>query len=145
MSQAQILGFGLGIEYNPDEPMDQSIDAIGKSFDGIPERLRGMSGSIKTANSNLSVMSTNLVMIGSDLHEINASLAKYPDLFNKYLESAVTARQRLQALQVELHNDVQYIKTGLIVFLIWLGFAQLAPLYLGIELVFKPSSRKAHD
>jgi hypothetical protein len=145
LSQAQILGFGLGIEYNPDEPMGQSIDAIGKSFDGIPARLRGMTGSISTANVNLSTMSTNLVAIGVDLREINTSLAKYPDLFGKYLESAASARQRLQALQVELRNDLQLVKTGLIVFLVWLGLAQLAPLYIGFELLFKPGSRKANE
>lgn len=145
LSQAQILGFGLGIEYNPDETMGQSIDAIGKSFDGIPARLRGMSGSITTANVNLSTMSTNLVAIGGNLREINTSLAKYPDLFGKYLESAASARQRLQTLQLELHNDLQIIKTGLTVFLIWLGLAQLAPLYIGFELLFKSESRKANE
>ena len=125
--------------------MGQSIDAIGKSFDGIPARLRGMTGSISAANVNLSTMSTNLVAIGVDLREINTSLAKYPDLFGKYLESAASARQRLQALQAELHNDLQIVKTGLIVFLVWLGLAQLAPLYIGLELLFKPRARKANE
>jgi hypothetical protein len=142
LSQAQILGFGLGIEYNPDEPMGDSIDAIGKSFDGIPARLRGMSGSIDTANRNLSAMSANLVAIGGNLQEINTSLAKYPDLFGKYLESASAAKQRLLVAQAELHNDLQYVKTGLIVFAVWLGLAQIAPLYLGLELLFRPTSRK---
>jgi hypothetical protein len=145
LSQTQILGFSLGIDYNPAEPMDKSVDAIGKSFNGIPARLRGMSGSINAANLNLSAMSTNLSTIGADLHEINTSLARYPDLFGKYLDSAYAARQRLQALQTELHNDLQIMKTGLLVFLIWLGLVQLAPLYIGIELLFRPGSRKANE
>ena len=141
LSQAQILGFGLGIDYNPSEPLDQSVDAISKSFDGIPAKLRGMSANIDTANRNLSAMSTNLTSIGVNLHAINTSLAQYPDLFAKYLDSAAAAKQRLQATQIELRSNLQIIKTGLLVFFIWLGLAQLAPLYLGFELLTRPRQK----
>jgi septal ring factor EnvC (AmiA/AmiB activator) len=138
LSKAQILGFNLGINYNPAVPLDKSITDIGKSFNGIPAKLRSLSSQIDTANSNLDAMATNLTLIGSNLHDINASLTQYQDLFTKYRANASTAKQRLQNLQTQLHDDLQAIKTGLLVFFVWLGLTQLAPLYIGFDLLTRP-------
>ena len=39
LSKVDILGYKLGIDYNPDVPLAQSITAIGNSLNGIPNKL----------------------------------------------------------------------------------------------------------
>ncbi|MCL4507733.1 MAG: hypothetical protein M1434_06830 [Chloroflexi bacterium] len=135
LSQVNILGYKLGIDYNPATPLDQSIMAVGNSFNGVPDKLRAMSGSINATTQGLDTTAANLDIIASNLHDINASFSSFSRLFGTYLQSTSAIKQRLQVTQIELRNDLQLIKMGLLIFVVWLGLTQLAPLYIGISLL----------
>jgi methyl-accepting chemotaxis protein len=135
LSKVDILGYKLGIDYNPDVPLAQSITAIGNSLNGIPDKLRSMSSSMNATNQALDTTAINLNTIGSNLHDINASFSKFSGLFGTYLQNTTAIKQRLLATQNELRNDLQFIKTGLFIFIAWLALTQLAPLYVGVSLL----------
>ena len=135
LSNVNILGYGLGIDYNPAVPLDQSITAIGNSLNGIPDKLRSISTSIIATDQALDTTVTNLNTIGSNLHDINASFSQFSGLFGKYLQNTTAIKQRLLVTQNELHNDLQFIKMILLILVAWLGLTQLAPLYVGFSLL----------
>jgi prefoldin subunit 5 len=136
LSKAQVLGIGLGINYNPDAPLAASITAVGNSFNGLPAKLRNMDGPITAVDRSMGTMATNLTEIAANLHDINASFTQLTDLFTSYHDSMRVAQQRLKATKTELHDDLQIIKMGALVFCIWLCLTQLAPLCVGIQMLF---------
>ena len=142
LSTVNILGFKLGIDYNPAVPMDQSITMIGNSLNGIPEKLRGMSTSIIATDQALDTTVTNLNTIGSNLQYINASFSQFSGMFGTYLQNTTEIKQRLLVTQNLLHNDLQSIKIGLLIVLAWLGLTQLAPLYVGVSLLTGRAARQ---
>lgn len=135
LNNVNILGIRLGIDYNPAVPLDQSITAIGNSFNGIPEKLRGMATNLNATDRSLETTTVNMVTIGSNLHDINASFSTFSGQFRQYLQSTTVMKQQLLATRNGLRNDLQLIKTVLLVLLFWLGLAQLAPLVVGIGLL----------
>ena len=143
LNKVNILGYKLGIDYNPATPLDQSITSIGDSFNGIPVKLRGMSSSMKDTTQGLDIMASNLTTIGSNLHDINASVSKFSGLFGTYLQSTTAIKQRLLATQTELRNDLQLLKTALLILIVWLGLTQVAPLYVGFSLLLARAAPKS--
>ncbi len=145
LNRVNILGYGLGIDYNPEVPLDQSITAIGATFNGIPAKLRGMSTSMDAADQGMQVSAANLESIGANLHEINASFSQFTGQFDAYLRTTAAVRQRLLAAQVELRDNLQWAKIGLVAVAAWLGLVQLAPLVVGFGLLKRTTGSAFHS
>jgi len=137
--EQEILGVPIkidpGIEYDPDVSLPRAVNGISDSLEGIPEKLRAMSGGVKAADENLEVIGEDLVLISGDIGEIRSSLAELPELIDGFQEDVINARAQVQDIQADLKDSWQLIKTGLIVFFVWLGLTQIAPLIWGVEML----------
>ncbi len=145
----RILGvpirFDLGIQYDPSVPFDETILAMGDSLEGLPAQLRSLRIYLNVTNNNLQTISDDVRQIAGDLKTINKSVAEVQPLLDDYITIVTEVNDNIRVSRANLTDQFEDIKTGLLVFFIWLGLAQAAPLYLGFELLRgKELSDEAH-
>lgn len=136
--EQSILGVPIvidpGIEYDPDVPLPRTVNGIADSLAGVPEKLRALSGDVETADGNLEVISQDLALISEDIGEIKTSLAELPPLIDGFQANVASAKAQIEDIQTDLRDSWQLIKTGMIIFFIWLGLTQIAPFVRGYEM-----------
>lgn len=129
------LRYDLGIDYDPEVPFAESVEELGASMEGLPEELRVLETHLEVADTNLGEISGDARQLADDLGRINETmddLAPQLDEFNATLtEFADSARQLRSTLDAQLNT----FQTVWVVVMIWLALTQIAPLYLGYELV----------
>lgn len=129
------LSFDLGVQYDPEVPFDQSVQALGASLEGMPEELRGLEDLIGTTNENLLVVSQDLARLSADLEGMNSNIGEVEPLIDEYITIVTDLSDRTRQSRALLNRQVQQAKLALTIVMIWMGLFQVAPLYLGWELV----------
>jgi hypothetical protein len=127
--------FDLGIDYDPAFPFDESMTALGDSLNGLPENLRTLDTYIAVTSDNLATISQNVNQIADDLAVINGSIAEVIPLLDDYIDIVQQIKDGMANVQTAIDAQLGNVKIGILVVFIWFGLTQLAPLYLGIELV----------
>jgi hypothetical protein len=132
-----------GIEYDPDIPLPEAVNAISDSLAGIPEKLRAFSGEIAISDSNLETIGQDLALISGDIQEMKTSLEALPPLISSFQDNVAVANAQVVDIQSELSSNWRLIRTGLVIFFIWLGLTQIAPLVRGYEMYSQQSPTRA--
>jgi uncharacterized protein YoxC len=129
------LNFDLGIDYNPDTTFDESLMQIADSLEGVPENLRSLDGYLEITGRNLQAIASDLDRISGDVNTIGSTIGEVEPLIDDYLvivtELSDSTRQTRTLLARQLSN-MSVVVTALFV---WFALAQIAPLYLGYELL----------
>jgi chromosome segregation ATPase len=137
--ERRVLGvpirFDLGINYDPAVPFDQSITQLGDSLDGLPERMRGLESHLTTTSRNLAQISGNLNQMRRDLNGINDSIADVEPLLDDHIRLVVEANDLIRQTKLNIAAQTRSFKNIVTVLFVWAGLSQVAPLYLGWELV----------
>ena len=137
----EFLGFeikyDLGVNYDPAVPFDETVLTLGDSLDGLPGSLRSLRVYANVTNDNLEEISQGLYQIGTDLEGLNGRLSEIDPLLNDYLRLITETNDATRQLRGQMSSQLDSLKTGILFVMIWLAFAQLAPLYLGWELIRK--------
>ena len=142
------LGFDLGIDYEPEEPFDESVAQIGSSLEEVPENLRGLQIHLDSANDNLGTIGDNLQTLTADLATIEGSVEEVGPLLDEYISLVEQIENNIALTRSELDDQLQTVKTGIIILFVWFGLNQLVPLYLGADLITdgrlgsRPGSKK---
>ncbi len=135
----EILGFpiqyDLGVDYAPEVPFDQSVRELGQGLEGLPESLRTLQVYINVSSSNLQTVSQDVRNLADDLHTVNGRINELNPILDEYLVLITTTNDNTRQLRAQINSDVQSIKNGITLVMIWLAITQIAPLYLGWELV----------
>jgi methyl-accepting chemotaxis protein len=129
------LEFDLGVEYAPAVPFDVSIQRIGSSLNSTPEKLRTINAFLDITSDNLETISEDLDVLAGDLENINENLDAVPPLVDDYLATVTTVNDSIRTSRATLRTQVAQIRSGLTWLFAWFGLTQLAPLYLGMELL----------
>jgi hypothetical protein len=129
------LDFGLGVEYDPERPFDESVSELGASLEGVPEQLRSAGENLNAATANLSTVTGDLDSVANDLRDVEMQLSQVPSLLDDYLVILEDLQNEVQNAQDQVTDQASTLKIILTVGLIWLALTQLAPLYLGYELL----------
>lgn len=81
----------LGIEYDPQQSLSESLDGISASLDTLPESMRALGNNLGNTSSTLPTLAQSLQQFGGSLDQINTSLgsaqqvmAAYKDLVARY-------------------------------------------------------------
>ncbi|MER2598286.1 MAG: hypothetical protein ABTQ73_02070 [Caldilineales bacterium] len=81
----------LGIEYDPQQSLSESLDGISASLDTLPESMRALGTNLGGTSQSLPALAQSLDQFGGSLDQINASLgsaqqvmAAYKDLVTRY-------------------------------------------------------------
>jgi len=129
------LYYDLGIDYNPNQRFDQSIEEVGKSLEGLPKRLRDLDPAIETTAQNLETLGKDISQIARDLDQVNSSINEMPALLDEYIRLITTINGTLRQTRDQIEGQLAQAKQIITIAFIWLGLMQLAPLYLGWELL----------
>jgi methyl-accepting chemotaxis protein len=135
----EILGFpiqyDLGVDYAPEVPFDQSVRELGEGLDGLPESLRTLQVYINVTNGNLQTVSLDIRNLADDLNTVNGRINELSPILDDYIMLITTTNDNTRQLRAQITSDVQSIKNGITLVMVWLAITQIAPLYLGWELV----------
>ena len=135
----QILGlniqYDLGIDYEPEIPFDQSVRELGQGLEGLPESLRALQIYINVTNGNLQTVSQDIRNLADDLNVVNGRINELDPILDEYLVLITDSNDRTRELRGQINDDIQNMKNGVTLVLVWLAISQIAPLYLGWELV----------
>ncbi|MCA9961617.1 MAG: hypothetical protein R3E31_11865 [Chloroflexota bacterium] len=129
------IDWSLGIDYAPTTPLDQSVTQIGDSLNDLPGRLRSLEIYVNVANDNLETIGDDVTGIADDLAAVNAQIAELNPLLDDYMTTVLTLNDNSRQTRASISEQLESVKLGITVVMIWVGLAQLAPLYLGVELL----------
>lgn len=134
-----ILGFNLqydlGVDYAPEVPFDQSVRELGEGLEGLPESLRTLQIYINVTNDNLLTVSQDIRNLADDLNTVNGRITELEPIIDEYIVLITTTNDTTRQLRAQINDEVQNIKNGITLVMVWLAITQVAPLYLGWELV----------
>ena len=129
------LQFDLGIDYAPAVPFDNSLRGFQASLEGLPESMRGLETDLQTTGANLDALATDLQAASDNLAVINSRVGEVLPLIEQYLDLADQASAAIDRVDANVETQVETLRLGAIGVLIFLALSQLAPLYLGWELL----------
>jgi methyl-accepting chemotaxis protein len=129
------IDLNLGVDYQPEMRFDESIIQIGESIEGVPERLRSLQVYINVANENLTVIGDDLDQIAADLEDLNQQADQLDPLVVEYMNTTTELSDNVRLMRTNLRQQQEQIQLIVAIAMIWLGLTQLAPLYLGWELI----------
>lgn len=129
------LRFDLGIDYNPAVPFDESLRVFEDSLDGLPESLRGLEDDLQATNASLATLSGDLQSTSDNLATINDRIDDIGPLLDQYTSLVEQVGGTVEQVESQLDSYLSVARLASTALLIALGLTQLAPIYLGWELL----------
>lgn len=129
------LRFDLGIDYDPDVPFDASLRVFESSLEGLPESLRGLEDDLQSTNMNLATLSNDLLTISDNIATINTQIDEITPLLDQYADLVTQLNLTVAQVEGRIESSLNMARIGIIALLIAVGLTQLAPIYLGWELL----------
>ncbi|MFN2206100.1 MAG: hypothetical protein ACK2UT_09310 [Candidatus Promineifilaceae bacterium] len=129
------INFDLGIDYEPVEPFDETMLALGTSLDGLPESLRSLSGQLDVSAANLETLSSNLDTAGGDIDAINDEVAKFIPLLDDYVALLNQVIAAIEQAGAQVAANLATVRLAATILPIALALTQLAPLVVGWDLL----------
>lgn len=129
------IQYDLGVNYNPTVPFDEAVLDLGDSLDGLPETLRSLEIYLNVTRDNLQTISQGLFAVARDLDVVNERIAAVDPLLNEYIRIVNETRDNTSQVRAQVEEQLEMIKLVITVLMVWLGLTQIAPLYLGWELL----------
>jgi DNA-binding ferritin-like protein len=124
----------VGPEYDPEEPFDETLQALQDDLDGLPEDLREQADTIDEAGDNLGRVGRQSVGIADSLTEVRTNLDEAGRVLNRYQTTAGRARDLLEQTQSDLDRRLWVLRALVIVLGVIYCFGQILPIYLGTRM-----------
>lgn len=136
------LKFDLGIDYEPEEPFDETILLLGDSLEGLPEQLRSLSGDLEVLSADLDNVSADILATSGNIEALNEQVALFIPILDDYLGIVEQIGAALVRTQGQLSAQLDMAKSIITAVLVFLALSQLTPLYVGWELISGQRGRK---
>ncbi len=135
------VGFGLGIDYDPAIPLDQSVAEVNAGLDSIPTRLTDIQEDLLRTDQSLGDSASSLEQLGESLTAVSQDLASASIVLQEYRGLVARATRQVRAVRWNIRQQIQTGRLVLTGVLAWLALSQLGPLYLGCRLLTYPRGR----
>jgi hypothetical protein len=126
---------GLGINYDPEVPLELALENLSGNLAGIPESMRAMEKDLATADENLVVMGDDLLNMAYDLDLIRVQMAD----INPQVETIITNLAEVQISIWEIQNRIPGVATKtqqiFIALMMLLIISQIPSIYIGYLVV----------
>jgi hypothetical protein len=131
------LDLGLGIEYDPPVPLQESVAEMDVALGELPGQLTGIQASLLDTHSGLEDTADTLEAIGESLTTVQGDLDQTAAVLAKYGDLVARATDATRAVRRDLRDRIQGVRLVLSGVLLWLALSQLAPLYVGATLLIR--------
>lgn len=129
------IQFDLGIDYDPEAPLSETVLELGQSLDGMPMGLRALEDDLNSANESMLVIGDNVLTIANDLERLNASVSELEPLVDEYIRLATETADLIRQTRASLDQQLQTAKLIATLLFVWLGLSQIVPFYLASDLL----------
>ncbi|MEX2655249.1 MAG: hypothetical protein WD532_09515 [Acidimicrobiia bacterium] len=125
----------FGVDYDPDIPLDQSIEQIDARLAEIPLLLRGQQGTLEAVASDLEEFSSSTLTIADDLATIRVRLADASVVLNGYASIASESTGLLDELESDVASGVRLLRGLLVVVGVGLAATQTVAIAAGLAIL----------
>jgi len=129
------LKFDLGIDYDPEVPFDETLLGFQTSLEGLPESLRGLESDLNATSENLTALADDLQLAADNLATISGRFEEITPLLDRYASLVDELDATIDRIDNNIDQQLRLLQYGIIVGLLLLVLTQLAPIYLGWELI----------
>jgi methyl-accepting chemotaxis protein len=140
------ISFDLGVDYNPENPLDETVLQLGESLEGLPNNLRDLQLHIDVANANLATIGQNVESIAADLALISESTGEIEPLIDEYIRIVTETGDLVRQARSSISDQLELAELILTLLFVWIGLNQAIPLYLSWNMFTtrsKPSDKRA--
>jgi hypothetical protein len=120
----------VGTSYDPDEPFDESLQALRDDLDGLPDDLRKQADAIDAAGRNLRSVGRQSVEVADSIGAVRTTLTEAEQVLGEHRSNATRARDLLEQTRSDLDRRL-WVLRGLV---IALGLVYCAGQVLAIRL-----------
>lgn len=128
------IPFYLGEPYQPEVPLDVSVQNVAASLDDLPASLIEIGGQLETNQSNFSDIEDELIALSVTLTGINTDLTNAQATLTAYETLLTDLDAQLTLLETSLPDILSVVAWFLTVLLGWLMFTQLGLIVQGLTL-----------
>lgn len=125
----------IGVDYDPEQPLDESLRDIHASLAGTSDELTRLAVLVRDAGAQLDTVGSGAEGIAADLASLDTGLRDARALLSDYAATAEDAGQLLEATQADLEFRATVASTMVVALAAALALGQLAPLWFGREIV----------
>ncbi len=86
----------LGLDYDPEQPLDESMEETATSLEPLPNSLRAVEGELDTSREDLTSVSQDLRAVSADLDELADQLGNMADSLQGYAADLDQAADSLE-------------------------------------------------
>lgn len=129
------LQFDLGIDYAPATAFDTTLRGFQSSLEGLPESMRALETDLQATDANLATLAADLQATSDNLAIINTRVGEVLPLLDQYLTLVDQASAAITQMDADIDQYLDTLRLGAIGGLVIVALSQLAPLYLGWELL----------
>ncbi|MFH1636607.1 MAG: hypothetical protein ABIG63_21710 [Chloroflexota bacterium] len=127
----QDLVIGLGVDYNPEIPLDQALENLSSNLEDVPEDLRNMEDDLTTASVNLLVMRDDLSDLADDLFLMRAQVEDINPQIEAIATNVETTRDATRETQGRIPGLLRTVRNVFIGVMILLIISQIPSGYMG--------------
>ena len=128
----------VGVNYDPEVPLDQALTVMERSLTPIPEQMREQAALLETVNTDLAQIADDGRELSGVLLETRLDMADAARVLSSAAANAESAVASVEAAQAEVATYTVLARTGVVFATIALMAAASAPLLLGLYLTRSP-------
>lgn len=125
----------LGISYDPSEGLDESLRDLQTSLAGTGQQLGDQSQLIREASNELVDVADGTETIAGDLIRLDSGIADARSLVDEYAQTADSTGALIADTRSQLDARSTAATVMVVLLALAVGLGQLAPLYIGRQLV----------
>ena len=125
--------FDLGVVYEPEVSLEQSLIDLSGSLQSIPEQMRTMEGDLVSADISLSVMSENVLNLAQSLDKVRETLTDIHLVLESVDSNLDHVQESFERIQDQLPGYLSIGRTVLITFCALLILTQFPAIYSGYQ------------
>lgn len=105
----------FGVDYNPDEPFDQSLLRVQGALAGMPDELRAQSQTIRALIPAVSELGVQTGRLAAAIDEIEADLDEIQTLVGSYRVTVEEAQTSIEETESSLENNAWLLRLLLVI------------------------------
>lgn len=124
----------VGVDYDPEVPLDQSLSTMESSLTPIPEQMREQAALLEQVNTDLAQVADAGRDLSGVLLETRLDMADAARVLSSAAANAESAVTSIETVQAEISTYTAMARTAVVIAAIALMAAASAPLLLGLYL-----------